>query len=97
MALVLPTPAQAAVQTPINVFSPASTPLANTTNGLTYVYLPTKGVWSLAEGGTVTSIGTGLGLLGGPIVSSGTIDVDYSYLNTVYVNQNTGTVDGGIY
>ena len=97
MAIVFPTPVQAAAQTPVNTFSPASAPLANTSNNSTYIYLPAKGVWTVAEGGTVTAINTGLGLLGGPIVSSGVINVDYPYLDTVYVNSSSGMVDGGIY
>ena len=48
-------------------------------------------------GGTVTEIGTGVGLLGGPITQTGTIAIDYPYLSTVYIAQDGGTVDGGVY
>jgi hypothetical protein len=69
MALTLPTAAQAAAQTPVNTFSPTSSPLANTTNSLTYVYNSTLGVWTssgASAGGVVTTV-TGTA----PIVSSG--------------------------
>jgi len=45
MALILPTPAQAALQTPYNTFSPTSSPLTNTINSFSYVYDPPRGVW----------------------------------------------------
>lgn len=45
MALVFPTPAQAAAQTPLNTFSPTSSPLFNTSNNFTYVYNTTLGAW----------------------------------------------------
>ena len=48
-------------------------------------------------GGTVQEINTGVGLLGGPITQTGTIDVDYPYLDTVYIAQDGGTADGGVY
>jgi hypothetical protein len=40
-ALVFPDPA---TQTPVNTFSPGSTPIAST-NGVTYTYNTTKGIW----------------------------------------------------
>jgi hypothetical protein len=79
MALNFPTPAQAALQSPVNTFSPFSTPLANTTNGVTYYYDPALNQWSTAGGssgsGTVTEILTGTGITGGPIVNTGTISL----------------------
>lgn len=48
MALLFPTAAQAATQTPVNTFSPTSTPLANTSNAVTYTYNTTLGVWTAA-------------------------------------------------
>lgn len=50
-ALVFPTAAQAAAQTPLNTFSPTSTPLANTSNSFTYVYDTVLGVWTGQAGG----------------------------------------------
>jgi hypothetical protein len=60
MALVFPTPAQAALQTPLNTFSPTSSPLPNLTNGFTYVYDSGLGVWTAAVGsaGTVLNPAT---------------------------------------
>lgn len=43
-----------------------------------------NGVWgSIATGGGVISVGTGVGLLGGPITSTGTIDIDTTVVATV--------------
>jgi len=53
--IIFPTAAQAALQTPLNTFSPTSTPLENTTNGITYVYKPATGVW-LASGSTTAGL-----------------------------------------
>ena len=83
MALIFPTAAQAALQTPIWTFSNVSTPLTNTVNDVIYYYDNTIGVW-LTEGeggalpGGVTSVNvsggtTGLTYTGGPITSSGLI------------------------
>jgi hypothetical protein len=60
MALQLPTPAQALLQTPLNTYSPTSSPLINTTNGFTYVYDTGLGVWTAAVGsaGTVLNPAT---------------------------------------
>ena len=66
--IVFPSAAQAALQTPLNTFSPTSSPLVNATNSLTYVYQPTTGVW-LASGSTTaglqpaTSVEAQLGIL----------------------------------
>lgn len=43
--VVFPTAGQAAAQTPINTFSPTSTPLVNTYNPITYIYNSARGVW----------------------------------------------------
>ena len=50
-ALVFPTAAEAASQTPVNTFSPTSTPLANTSNTNTYVYDSTLAVWTASGAG----------------------------------------------
>jgi hypothetical protein len=87
MAITFPTPTQAAAQTPSNTFSPASTPLANTSNSFTYVYDGARGVWtsfgSIATGGlgTVTSVAAGDGLqtslpANAPITTTGTLSVN---------------------
>ena len=82
MIIIFPTPAQALLQTPVNCFSPSSTPLANIYNGATYYYIPTLGVWATTPGsvstGTVYSVDvsggtTGLTYTGGPITTGGTI------------------------
>jgi hypothetical protein len=84
MALIFPTPAQAALQTPVWTFSDVSTPLTNTVNGVTYYYDNILGVWlTESDGGTappggVSSVNvsggtTGLTYTGGPITSSGLI------------------------
>ena len=52
-ALVFPTAAQAASQTPVNTFSPTSSPLVNTYNSNTYTYDTTSQLW-LAAGAIVT-------------------------------------------
>jgi hypothetical protein len=79
MAIIFPTPAQAALQTPVNTFSLTSTPLANTYNGATYFYDPSLNLWSTSNGpgagGTVTQVSTGTGLTGGPITSTGTVSL----------------------
>jgi hypothetical protein len=83
-SLVFPTVAQAAAQTPINTFSPTSSPLVNTSNSYTYVYDSVIGVWTCAGsgggggGGTVTSVGIlgtqGIQVVSGsPVTSAGNI------------------------
>jgi hypothetical protein len=52
MAIILPTAAQAALQTPLNTFSPTSNPLANTVNSLTYNYNSALGIWTSAATGS---------------------------------------------
>ncbi len=43
-----------------------------------------NGAWgAIAAGGGVTSVGTGVGLLGGPITSAGTIDIDTTVVATL--------------
>ena len=63
-ALVFPTPAQAAAQTPLNTFSPTSTPLVNTSNTFTYVYNTTLGLWTGGAGGGGGGGGTVTGVTG---------------------------------
>jgi hypothetical protein len=99
MALVFPTPTQAAAQTPVNTFSPTSSPLVNTENTFVYTYLPSKGVWTITGGGaggsgTVTSIASGTGLTGGPITSSGTLSLDTGYTDGRYLQLSGGTLTG---
>jgi len=54
----------------------------NTDTGLLESYL--NGAWtSLASGTGVTSVGTGTGLLGGPITSTGTITIDDTVVATL--------------
>lgn len=54
----------------------------NSTTGLFEGYA--NGAWgSIATGGGVTSVGTGVGLLGGPITSTGTIDIDTTVVATL--------------
>ena len=47
-------------------------------------------------GGTVSQINTGLGLNGGPITVSGTIDVDFAYLDARYFQLTGGTINGNV-
>ncbi len=83
MAISLPTAAQAALQTPLNTYSPTSTPLTNTANGYTYTYNTGLGVWTVqgAGGAAVTSISggtTGLtpaAATSGPVTLGGTLAV----------------------
>lgn len=54
----------------------------NTDSALLEAYL--NGSWtSLASGSGVTSVATGVGLLGGPITSTGTIDIDTTVVATL--------------
>lgn len=54
----------------------------NTDTGLFEGYI--NGAWtSLASGSGVTSVATGTGLLGGPITSTGTIDIDTTVVATL--------------
>ena len=88
MAITFPTPTQAATQTPINTFSPTSTPLSNVVNSFTYVYDSARGVWTsfgtvttTGNVGTVTSVAVGDGLQtsipgNAPITTTGTVSVD---------------------
>jgi hypothetical protein len=56
MNIVFPTPAQAALQTPLNTFSPTSSPLVNTSNNNTYKYIPSNGVWIITSNGAVSTV-----------------------------------------
>jgi hypothetical protein len=79
-AIILPS--NPAGQTPVNTFSPTSTPLANTSNTFTYTWNGTA--WTSAStgggggSGTVTSVGiigtSGVGVVSGsPVTSAGSI------------------------
>lgn len=47
-------------------------------------------------GGTVTSVGTGSGILGGPITSSGTLTLDTSFTDARYLQLAGGTLTGAL-
>ena len=51
---------------------------------------------ALATGGTVTDITAGTGLLGGTITTSGTISLDTTYTDTLYLSLTGGTMTGDI-
>ncbi len=46
--------------------------------------------------GSVTEVDTGAGLTGGPITTSGTINVDQSWFDNLYLQLSGGTMDGSI-
>jgi hypothetical protein len=73
-ALVFPTAAQAALQTPINTFSPTSTPLVNGSNSFTYVYDTTLGIWTGTAGGGGSSVSAATAAE----AAAGTITTSYS-------------------
>lgn len=59
--------------------------------GGTTTFLRNDGTWQTPAGsglGTVTSVGTGNGLTGGPITSTGTIAINYAFAGTWTANQN---------
>lgn len=70
--------------------------------GSTTTFLRNDGTWQTPAGsglGTVTSVATGNGLTGGPITSTGTVAIDYTYAGTWTANQsingaNIGTFSG---
>lgn len=45
-----------------------------------------RSAWPSGSGGTVTSVGSGTGLTGGPITGAGTLSLDTSYTDSRYVN-----------
>jgi fibronectin-binding autotransporter adhesin len=47
-------------------------------------------------GGTVTSVGSGTGLTGGPITTNGTLSLNTSYTNSLYLQLTGGTLTGGL-
>jgi len=47
-------------------------------------------------GGTVTSVGSGTGLTGGPITNSGTLSLDTTYTDGRYLRLTGGTLTGGL-
>jgi hypothetical protein len=47
-------------------------------------------------GGTVTSVGSGTGLIGGPITSNGTLSLDTSFTDGRYLQLAGGTLTGGL-
>ena len=77
-ALVFPTAAQALLQTPLNTFSPTSTPLTNTSNTNTYTYNTGLGVWTASGAG------------GGSSVTAATLaEAAAGTLNTVFSSPQT--------
>lgn len=55
------------------------------------------GMWvALSTGGTVTSVGTGFGLTGGPIVGVGTLSIDPAYIGQVSLT-TLGTITTGVW
>ena len=86
MALIFPTAAQAALQTPPYEYSPTSSPIVNTSNAFVYTYDAILGVWtSTASGGGGGGVSTVTGVA--PITSTGgsspAIDIDISVLTPV--------------
>jgi fibronectin-binding autotransporter adhesin len=47
-------------------------------------------------GGTVTSVGSGTGLTGGPITGSGTLNLDTAFTDARYLQLGGGTLTGGL-
>jgi hypothetical protein len=86
VALTLPTPAQATLQTPLNTYSPTSGPLINTTNGFTYVYDPVLGVWTGSAGGGGSTV-TAATLAE---AAAGTINTKYSSPETAVPKSSSG-------
>lgn len=98
MALVFPTPAQAALQTPVNTFSPTSAPLVNTNNNNTYVYIPAKGVWSTSvtsSGITSLSVSSPLTSTGGSTPTLGVSESSTTSTGVVQIGSNID-ISGGI-
>jgi hypothetical protein len=52
--------------------------------------------WATPASGTVTDVTAGLGLLGGTITTSGTIDLDTAYTDSLYLSVAGGTMTGDI-
>jgi hypothetical protein len=50
-----------------------------------------------SSGGTVTSVGSGAGLLGGPVTTSGTLRLDTSFTDALYLSLGGGTLTGGLF
>jgi len=59
--------------------------------GVATTFLRNDGTWAIPAGsgtGTVTSVGSGSGLTGGPITASGSLSIDYTFSGTYTANQN---------
>lgn len=68
--------------------------------GVTTTFLRNDGTWATPGGagiGTVTSVGTGNGLTGGPITSTGTIAINYAYAGTWTANQSINGANIGTF
>jgi hypothetical protein len=68
--------------------------------GATTTFLRNDGTWAVPSGsgsGTVTSVGSGAGLTGGPITSTGSLAIDYTYGGTWTANQTFNGVNIGTY
>ena len=69
-------------------------------SGGTTTFLRNDGTWVAPGGsgiGTVTSVGSGAGLTGGPVTSSGSLAIDYTYAGTWTANQSFNGVNIGTY
>ena len=51
---------------------------------------------SPSSGGTVTSVSSGTGLMGGPITTTGTLDLDTNFTDARYLQLSGGTLTGGL-
>lgn len=52
--------------------------------------------WPTSSGGSVTNVGSGTGLVGGPITNSGTLGLDVSYTDNRYVNVTGDALSGDL-
>lgn len=69
-------------------------------SGGTTTFLRNDGTWVAPGGsgiGTVTSVGSGAGLTGGPVTSSGSLAIDYTYAGTWTANQSFNGVGVGTF
>ena len=69
----------------LNPFTTTLKGLTPASGGGTTNFLRADGSWASPGGGSVTSVGTGYGLSGGPITSTGTIVVDSAALSLKYL------------
>jgi hypothetical protein len=71
-----------------------------TTDGAAGDVMTTDGAgnlgWATPASGTMTDVTAGLGLLGGTITTSGTIDLDTAYTDSLYLSLAGGIMTGDI-